>query len=168
MQNDNLKFKILFIGRLEEDTGLLQYFKVIKYLQEKNLSLEFELLGDGVLREEAGKLGRVHGFVKNIKSYLTQTRFVFTSSYLSILEAMAQKKLVFAAFDNPLKEDYLKMMPSAKWMIIEKDPQILAEKIKYYLTHPEEEKKLVEAAYQWVRGQTWEKVVEIYLKLWQK
>ena len=79
---------------------------------------------------------------------------------------MAAKKLVFAVYDNPVKQDYLEMSPFAKWIVAENSPKILAEKVGYYLKHPEEEKKLVEEGYNWASRQTWDKVVSLYLKLW--
>ncbi|MBL7150305.1 glycosyltransferase family 4 protein [Candidatus Microgenomates bacterium] len=161
--------KILFIGRLEEDTGLPVYLKAIRQFKSlKDSKFKIVFLGDGKLRKEAEKYGKVLGFVENIRPYVLQSRFIFTSGYLSILEAMLNKKLVFAVDDNFLKKDYLEMAPFAKWIIIEKNPKKLQEKIKYYFSHPEEEKKLVNKAYNWVKGQTWEKVTNIYLKLWEK
>lgn len=47
-------------------------------------------------------------------------------------------------------------------------PQKLAEKVEYFLKHPEEEKLLVERGYNWAKEQTWEKVVDLYLGLWKQ
>lgn len=154
----------VFIGRLDKDTGLPIYLKALDRL---NTEYQILFLGDGPLRKEAEKYGKVVGFVKDVKSYVLQSRFVFTSGYLSILEAMATKRLVFCVYDNPLKKDYLEMAPFAKWIVIESDPKKLAKKIKYYLGHPDEEEKLIERAYNWAIKQSWDKVVELYLKLWR-
>lgn len=151
---------VVFIGRLDKDTGLPIYLQALK-------KAKIQFLGDGSLRKEAEKYGKVLGFVENVRSYILKSRFVFTSGYLSILEAMVAKRLVFSVYDNPLKKDYLKMAPFAKWIVIESEPKKLTEKIKYYLNHPEEEEKLVEKAYNWVKNQSWDKVVELYLKLWK-
>lgn len=163
IKNYNSRFKILFVGRLAEDPGLPMYLDAFKFLHGR---FEIMFLGDGKLRDKAQEFGKVHGFVEDIIPYLIKAKFVFTSGYLSILEAMAAKKLVFAVYDNPVKRDYLKMAPFAKWIVAENSPKILAEKIKYYLKHPEEEKKLVGEGYNWVQQQTWDKVVSLYLKLW--
>jgi len=154
---------LVFIGRLEEDTGLAVYLKALDFLKYKIL-----FLGDGKLWKEAEKYGKVWGFVKNVRPYILKSHFVFTSGYLSILEAMACRRLVFAVYDNPLKEDYLKMTPFSRWIIIERNPKGLVEKVKYYLEHPEEERKIVDKAYNWAKKQTWEEVTELYLRLWQK
>jgi len=162
--------KAIFLGRLAKDTGILTYIKALANL--KNISLE--VFGDGPQRKEAEELAKkynlncqFYGFVKGADKKLSSFRFAFVSRYLSILEAMIRKRLVFAVFDSQIKEDYLKMAPFAEWIVIEKDPDKLAEKIKYFLENKEKEKEMVEKAYNWAKGQAWEKLVGTYLKLWQ-
>lgn len=106
--------------------------------------------------------------MKDVKPYIDRSRFVFTAGYLSILEAMVRKRLVFAVYDNPLKEDYLKMSPLADKIVITGSANELLRKVNYYLQHPEKEKALVEKAYQWAKKQTWSQVADLYEKLWQK
>jgi len=60
------------------------------------------------------------------------------------------------------------MAPFAKWIVIESEPKKLTEKIKYYFNHPEEEEKLVEKAYNWATKQSWDRMVGMYEKLWQR
>ena len=165
---------ILFIGRLDEQTGIMTYLELLKILKKKGISFKLLICGDGPLKRKADNFirnnkleAKILGFVANPEKYLAQTRFAFVSRYLSILEAMAAKKLVFATFDNPIKEDYLKLSPFLKWIIIEGSPEALYNKLVYYTQHPEEEKKKVEEAYNWARQQTWEKVIDLYLKLWR-
>ena len=134
VQSYSSKFKILFIGRLEKDTGVPIYLKALEILRNDVRQLadwgEVGFAGDGSLRKEAERLGNVLGFIEDVREPIQKSDFVFTSGYLSILEAMANKKLVFATFDNPLKEDYLKMSPFSKWIVIESDPKELAKKVK--------------------------------------
>lgn len=162
--------KAIFIGRLAKDTGILTYLKALAKL--KNISLE--VFGDGPQQAGAKNLAiklkldcQFHGFVKGADRKLSSFRFAFVSRYLAILEAMIRKRLVFAVFDSKIKEDYLKMAPFAKWIVIEEGPDKLAEKIRYFLDHPEKEKELVEKTYNWAEKQTWGKLVDTYLKLWQ-
>jgi spore maturation protein CgeB len=70
-------------------------------------------------------------------------------------------------FQNKLKEDYLKMSPFAKWIIIENSPEKIIEKIHYFMKHQKEKKEILDIAYSWVKMQTWEKVISIYLQLWK-
>jgi len=165
-QNHNSKFKILLIGRLEEDTGILIYLKALEVLKNRKISFEFETCGDGSLRRIAIKYGKVYGFVKDMDKYIERSDFVFTSSYLSILEAIYRGKIVFSVFQNKLKEDYLKMSPFAKWVVIESSPKDLANRIIYFVNHRDEKEKMINKGYEWVKTQTWEKVVSLYLSLW--
>lgn len=156
---------ILFIGRLEKDTGLPVYLEVFKKL-EKDIKIVF--LGDGVLRNEAKKYGEVLGFVENVQEYIKGARFVFTSGYLSILESFINKKLVFSVYENSLKEDYLQMSPFRDWIVLEKNPVFLLQKVKYYLNNKSKVNKNIELAYDWGKEQTWTKLTSQYLELWEK
>jgi len=162
------KESAVFIGRLDEQTGAVTYANAGEMLRKKYPAFDLTFVGDGNDRKKIEKKFNVLGFQKDPERYLPQYHFAFVSRYLSILEAFVAKRLVFALYDNPIKEDYLKMAPYAKWIVIEKDPEKLTERVSYYLTHPEEEKKLVEQAYQWVKNQSWEQMVNVYLGLWEK
>jgi len=83
------------------------------------------------------------------------------------LEAMAAKRLVFAIYDNPLKEDYLRMAPFAKYITISHSPSELASKISFYSRNTKAKEKMIKEAYIWVRKQTWKEIVNTYLKLWE-
>jgi len=162
------KPKIVFIGRLEEDTGALIYLKALELMRQKKIDFEFEACGDGFLKRSVEQYGKVHGFLKDLKKYIERADIVFTSSYLSILEVMKHKKLVFAVYDNPLKEDYLKMAPFAKWIVVENSLAKVVEKIEYFIKQFEEKEKALANAYQWASKQTWGKVADIYLRLWRR
>lgn len=167
----NAKFKkesAVFIGRLDEQTGVLTYAKAVKILKKKFPKFDLTVIGDGEDRKKIEKQFTVLGFKKNPEKYFQNYHFAFVSRYLSILEAFAAKRLVFAVYDNPVKKDYLRLAPYAKFIIIEKDPEILAEKIAYYFHHPKEEKEKIEKAFAWVSKQTWEKLTTTYLNLWSK
>ena len=157
----------VFIGRLDEQTGILEYTKATEIIKKQIPDFKLTVIGDGKYKNKIGNNIKVLGFQKNPEKYFQKYHFAFVSRYLSIIEAMAAKRLVFALYDNQVKEDYLKMAPFAKWIIIEKDPQKLAQKAVYYLHHPQEEKKLIESAYQWTKKQSWEALTDIYLSLWK-
>ena len=168
ISNINIKkLKILFTGRLEVDTGTLIYLKALDILKNKKVSFEFEACGDGSLRESVEYYGKVHGFAKDLYKYIEKADIVFASSYLSILEAIQRKKLVFSVFDNPLKEDYLRMSSFSKWIIIETSPKDLVDKILYFIKHQDEKDITVNKAYEWSKKQTWEYVTKMYLDLWR-
>ena len=170
----NLKLKIknensaLFIGRLDEQTGIRAYVNAVKLIRKKIPNFKFEIMGDGKNRKEIEKDFKVLGFQENPEKYFSKYRFAFVSRYLSILEAMAAKKLVFAIYDDPLKEDYLRMSPFAKLINIINSENQLVEKVLYFLKNPGKEVMIVKEAFEWVKKHTWEDVVDMYLKLWRK
>lgn len=157
------KYDALFASRLDEQTGILTYVKAIKKLPNFNLLV----LGDGKYKKEAQKVAIVKGFVRNTAPYLRRARYAFVSRYLAILEAFSSKKLVFAVYDNDIKKDYLMMTPFKKWMVIEKDPEKIAEKVEYYESNPIKANLIVDRAYDWVKDKTWERMVKNYLSLWE-
>lgn len=156
----------VFIGRLDEQTGILDYAKTVDLIKKKFPKFEFTIIGDGPYRSRLKKYKPL-GFKENSIEYLRQYNFAFVSRYLSILEALASKRFVFALYDNPLKEDYLKMTPFAKFIIIENSEELLEKKVLYFLKHSKEAERLKNRGYDWVKNQTWDNVVKIYLKLWE-
>lgn len=174
----NSKLKILFIGRIEKDTGVKTYSEVLKQLK----NYEFEACGDGSKRSELEKYGKVHGFVKNIDKYINKSDIIFASSYLSILAAIKLRKPVFSVFENPMKGDYLKMAPFAKWIYIAGSSKILIKKIKTVMRNNRLREKNVNLAldhkvasssvkqnlaYNWVKDQTWDNITRKYIDLWR-
>lgn len=156
------KLRILFIGRIEKDTGVEIYSEVLKRLK----NYKFEACGDGTLRENFNKFGKVHGFVKDLDKYIKRADIIFTSSYLSMIYAMKQKKAIFAVFNNPLKEDYLKMTPFGKWVYTAGSVKILERKIKKAVKNNKQREKNIDLSYNWVREQTWKQITEKYISLW--
>jgi len=164
IKNEN---SALFIGRLDEQTGIKAYVSAVKIIRKKIPNFKFAIMGDGKLRREIEKDFKVLGFQNNPGKYLSKYNFAFASRYLSMMEAMAAKRLVFAAYDNPLKKDYLRMAPFARHIVISGSVSYLVLKITFYLKNLKEKEKLVENAYRWVEKNTWEKMTNSYLKLWK-
>jgi len=161
------KESAVFFGRLDDLTGIRTYVNAYKLLKKEYPKFELLVIGDGEDKRILSKDIQHIGFQKYPETYLVVYHFVFVSGYLSILEALLAKRLVIAVYDNPMKEDYLKLAPFAKFIVIEKDPEKVAEQVAYYLNHPEEEKKLVDSGYQWAKKQTWKKMVDLYLSVWE-
>jgi len=166
-----LKIKSLkgavFVGRLEKQTGIKTYVNAVKLIRKQMPFFKFGIIGDGKLRKEIKKNFKVLGFQRNPEKYFSKYNFAFASGYLSILEAMAEKRLIFADYDNPLKEDYLRMTPFSKFIVISNSSSELVSKIIFYLNNTKKQEQITEDAYEWVRKHTWKDVVNIYLKLWK-
>jgi len=74
------------------------------------------------------------------------------------------KKPVFAEYNNLIKKDYLQMAPFAKYISITGDAALISNAVSSYI-----EKKNLEVAraYLWAKNETWEKMVNLYLRLWE-
>ena len=169
------KYKVLFIGRLEEETGIMEYLKALKELQKKKYKFEIVILGDGSLRKNAEKFvlenkikAVFKGFVKEVNNYISNCDFVFASRYLGILESLAFKKFVFAHYNNSIKKDYLEMAPFANFISIAADYKQLSLSIEHFFKNERERKNMIDNGYRWVKDKTWENLVNIYMNLWGK
>ena len=174
---EKIKFKInfkkeensiIYVGRLDEDTGLsviLAALKNYRHLDDGSKTM-MEFVGDGELRKECEKYGKVHGFIDPTPFY-QKAKFCFASGYLTIHEALANKCLVLTAYRHPLQKDYYKLTPFSKFIISSDNPQKLAERLVYLSKNKKAAQKLIDAGYNWVKTQTWEKLTNSYLKLWE-
>jgi glycosyltransferase involved in cell wall biosynthesis len=154
----------LFIGRLDEQTNILEYCQAVKKIRKKIPDFEFVVAGDGKYRKLAEKYGKVLGFVKNPEKLLQKYRFAFISRYLAILEALAANRPVFAYYDNPIKEDYLKMTPFAKYINIVNNPEKIALIVQKYYSNT----KIDQSGIFWSQKLSWSKVTAVYEKLWEQ
>ena len=151
--------EIIFIGRLEADLGLPEYFKALKIIK-KQYHLPITFVGDGRLKRAAAKFGRVVGNVTDLRPYLNRPAAILASSYLTIWEALAYGRPVFALYQNPLKKDYLEKFPAARAINI-------SASAGEFLRQLETVKKAQLPIHRLI-GNSWRQVAKIYLKLWQK
>src|SRR3989344_925959 len=168
------KLKFLFLGRLEKETGIMDYLSALKILEKKRYKFNLIVLGDGSLRKKAEDFCLenqidVHfmGFIKDINQYIGNSDFVFVSRYLGILEALVLKKFIFAHYNNKIKEDYLKMSPFSKFISISKNSEELVKQINVFLKDKEKKNQMVGGGFNWVISQTWKEVLKVYSKLWR-
>ena len=161
------KLNILFLGRIDEDTGVRLYINVLEKLKKQKLNFNFIACGDGYLGNLFEKYGKVTGFVKNTSKYIREADIVFSSSYLSILESLAERKKVFAVYQNPLKKSYLTDSPFKKFIVITRSVSDITKKISLY----NKNKKIdiaVDNGFLFAKKQTWENVTNMYINLWTK
>lgn len=167
--------RVVFVGRLEDETGVMEYLKAVKILKEKGYKIKLDVLGDGSLRKKAeafcfrnGLNVKFHGFVENVVKFLAQSSFAFTSRYLGILEALASKKFVFVVYNNPIKKDCFRMSPFADVIVLAKNERSLVSKFIHYIKNKDSMCAKIANGYEWVCGQTWDEVERLYLKLWRQ
>jgi len=170
-QKENVQKKeqsAIFIGRLDEQTGIDMYNKAFKIIKEKFPKFTFVVYGDGVYKNKLDKRITQKGFLENAADSIQHYQFAFISRYLGILEAMAAKRLVIAAYDNLLKKDYLQKTPFNEYIVTTNSPVQIAQQVSYYLSQKKEYDQLVKRAHRWVKNLTWDTVVSVYLKLWKQ
>lgn len=160
-----IKYNACFSGRFDNQTGIKIYAKAVEEIRKKR-RFKFIALGNGVYMYQVKNVAITPGWVKNPSPYLNSSKFAFTEGYLSILEAFAAKKLVFAVYNSPLKKDYLKMTPYKDWIVISGSPEDLARKIRYYSKYRRGANEKIKKAYGWVKSQTWKHMADIYEQLW--
>jgi len=145
------------------DSLINDNYKTLNIKKLKGYKIEF--CGQGELASEASLYGEVKGFV-DPKPYMQKAKYCFASGYLTILEALANKCLVFKTYDNALQKKYFELTPFSKFIITSNNPRKLYDKFKYYEKNSKVANKLIEKGYNWVKGQTWEKLAQDYLNLW--
>ena len=113
------KNSIVYVGRLEVNTGILQF---IKWLKVKGKMLKVDFVGDGELRTECEKYGTVYGFT-NPTPFYKKAEYSVPGGYLAALEALSYKCKLKLFWNNKVKDDYWNMSP-----FIKKDVEVWAKK----------------------------------------
>lgn len=104
------KKAIVFVGRLEENTGLVKFLEWLK----RNSGYKVDFCGDGNLRNECERYGEVHGFC-NPNSFYEKVKLVIPGGYLAALEALNSGCDIKLFWNNKVKENYWKMSPFYKF-----------------------------------------------------
>lgn len=154
---------ILIYGRLDKDNDIDLVLSALERVKDMKKEVKITFLGDGVYRRRAEKVGEVVGFSKKVEKCLMHASLVVSSSYLSMLDALAAGRQVVSVYSNPLKEQYLKKGPMAHLIHIAKDEDSLVQGIIDRL----ENLKINKQGSVFAKKQTWEKVAKEYLSLWQ-
>jgi len=165
----NLKINlrlISYIGRLDKDVGIVTYLSAIKYLISEKIIFNLDFYGEGSFVSKVKLLGNLRGSIVDVWDKAKSSNIIMCSSYLSLIESLQIKKFVIAVYENKLKRDYLLMSPFASLVFTTNNPEDISKKIIKCIDKSKQERKMVERGYRWAREQTWEKVADLYLKLW--
>ena len=144
------------VGRLSEQKGLVYLLKAIPYIIKQFPKVEVWIIGDGPLekslKQEAQKLGIESNVIfwgkrMDVMDLLSQmTLFVSSSIYEGlptvVLESMAVGTPVVAT-DIPGTREIIQHNING-WLARPKDPEDLADKIAFTLTHPDERRRIAE------------------------
>lgn len=167
-----IKYDYIFYGRLAQDTGVSEYLKAFRLIQQKIPTASMLIVGNGA------KAATLHSYakrnslnttfvdaVKDINPYLASAKVAFVSGYLAIIEAGLLKKPVVAYYGTPIKKDYLELHPMAHNFFVANSAERLAsDSIKAIL--PANAKRVVNL-YNWARQQTWENLANEYEKAYK-
>jgi glycosyltransferase involved in cell wall biosynthesis len=165
----------LYVGRLAADTSIMGYLEALRRLRQRGHDISLVICGEGPLRDQVVEFAAEHdvdvtlrGWIAEPAAELRDCRFAFVSGYLSIMEAMAYRRLACALYDNPLKRDYLELFPGAANMIIADGPGSLAAALLRHIESPPATRATLDAAEAFARQQTWRRVAALYLDLYRK
>jgi glycosyltransferase involved in cell wall biosynthesis len=166
----------LFLGRLAEDTSLLLYLDALVALRDDyNRRIHLTVAGDGPLRPIAERYVDAQGLsvtfvgaVADPAPLFARASFAFVSGYLSIWQALANRRVVFAIYDNDLKRDYLRDFPEAgKVLEIAGDPSDLAARLNEHLGDPAAGEEMRRRGAELAAQNTWDRVADLYLSIYR-
>ena len=78
----NGRVKILFVGRIDENKGVLDVIRAAKIVKQRGYTFKMEFVGDGALRKECEQLVEEYGLSREISflGYLKSPRELFLAS----------------------------------------------------------------------------------------
>ena len=163
-----------FVGRLEPDSGIEIYVDAIDVLiRDFGLSIALDVYGGGTLedalRNRAARDGlpvTFHGWQEGAQERITEGCFALVAGRLAMQEAMARRRLVVAAYVDPLKRDYVCGEPFSPYLVSGGDARTIAAQVAHYATHHDERKRMVEQAYAYARTLSWRRTAAAYVDLW--
>lgn len=103
------KGTLVFLGRLERDTGILEFLKWAK----KNKKYTIDFIGDGRFRDKCARYGRVLGVI-DPTPFLERAEYCVPGGYLSFIRAKTLRCKIITFAHNDLKKDYWKEIEKVK------------------------------------------------------
>ncbi|KUK79071.1 MAG: Glycosyltransferase, group 1 family protein, partial [Microgenomates bacterium 39_7] len=160
--------QLMFVGRLEADTGLKILLESLSNLsKDKKTSLRVVFAGDGKLKAECEDFGTVAGWLdeKDLAKKMRQTKLVVAGGYLSALESLAAGCEVIAVADSPLKKDYWQMSELDRWISVASSSDKFQELILNFSLDLVKSKK--PQPKEIMRQYSWGNMVKRYLSLYE-
>jgi glycosyltransferase involved in cell wall biosynthesis len=164
----------IYVGRLEPDTGVELYLDALAKLRaEHGMDLPLDVHGDGTMRAmlkertDAQKLRvRFHGTAPNAQERIADHTLALVSGRMAIHEALARRRAVVAAYNNPIRADYVRAEAFSPFIATGGSGAELAGAIARLIAQPEERKRVTQRGFAHVRELTWERTAGAYLQLW--
>ncbi|KAA0914056.1 glycosyltransferase family 4 protein [Psychrobacter sp. ANT_WB68] len=157
ISNIELPIKFLFIGRLLKEKGIHDFVKAAKTVKEIYPDTQFTVLGSidysnlGALQQSelddliASKVINYHGHVNDVKNWIVDSHVFVLPSYRegvprSTQEAMAIGRPVITTDVPGCRET---VVDGVNGFLVQKwQPHALAEKMLYFIEHPEQIEKM--------------------------
>lgn len=166
------KYDFIYYGRLDVDTGFVDYLKSFRELSNLYPHITMVVLGGGSKESWAEQYISKHslkvemlGWQPVIDSFLEASGVAFVSGYLGILEAGLAKKPIIAYYETPIKKDYLEMHPMADNMEIVDSVEGIYKSAQQLIMQKSDK---VDKMYEWAQQQTWERIAELYISYYEK
>jgi glycosyltransferase involved in cell wall biosynthesis len=166
----------VYVGRLEPDTGIRIYIDAVRGLvRDHRRRFALHVYGDGTLLSELrARVEReslpvtFHGRMPYAQDHISDGCFAFVDGRMAIQEAMARRRLVLAAYVDPLKYDYVAGEPFSAYLVAVADAVELVERVAHYIDHLEERAALIGRAHEYSRQLTWTRTARAYVRFWQE
>lgn len=175
LQSQKNNRDVIYIGRLEPDTGITEYIDAVALLMTKGINIKLTVCGDGSIRSELEKTVDLLnlnvdflGFVENPSSILNNHFCCFAAGYLSILEAFSFGIPVIAVARSSLKHDYyMGVREFGGPLSIQTTSEGVANELIRLLNNPELYEHISQASFQFAREMTWSRIARIYTRMWK-
>jgi glycosyltransferase involved in cell wall biosynthesis len=165
----------VFVGRLDADSGIQIYVDAIRVLRDRyGVHQALDIYGDGTLRSALQAQAQreslpisFHGWRADAQERIVDGCFAFVAGRMAMQEAMARRRLVVAAYTDPLKRDYVNGEPFSPYLVSAGDAESIAGHVqKYALDHAARVRR-VDEAFEYARTLSWTKTAREYLALWE-
>lgn len=166
----------VFVGRLENDSGIWIYLNALKLLQHQhNTVIKLDVYGDGTQTEKLKQFTHqhqlpvaFHGWREDAQKRIVDGAFAFVAGRMAMQEAMARRRLVVAAYVDPLKRDYVCGEPFSPFLVSGGDAESIANHLLQYLSDQNARSQLVSRAFEYARQLSWRKTALAYCDLWRR
>ena len=167
----------VFVGRLEKDTGVLEYIRALGIVKrEHGLQVPLTLCGVGRLEQSIRETAstekvdvKLVGSARDPLASMAKSRVCFAAGYLSMLEAMSLGLPVIGVAASPLRLAYLESMRNAGAPIsIQRSPEGIAREIVRAFSDSALYASLSRRGQAFAAEMTWKRMADLYIELWSK